>query len=338
MALFWKIPKTELSGREHKALKKHANIPIFVPHEGCPNDCVFCNQRTISGKSKFDIDSVDKEIDTALETLEGFEGDVQIAFFGGSFTGIERPLMLSLLEKAKAYIDKGKVSSIRLSTRPDYINEEILDILSIYGVTDIELGIQSMNDRVLALNKRGHTADTSKRAMTLIKERGFILTGQMMTGMYGATSEDEEHCAREIVSCGADSARIYPTVTFHDTALEKLFLKGEYIPPTLEETIERGAKVYKIFEDAKVKVIRIGLQSSEGLHSENVIAGDYQDALGEMILSRVRLNEMREYFKTNSTDTILVPGKLLSQYIGQKRENVITLEKELNKKIKIKGM
>ncbi|MBQ7897051.1 MAG: radical SAM protein [Clostridia bacterium] len=318
-------------------MKKHANVPVFVPHIGCPNDCVFCNQHTISGKGKFDPNSVDKEIDLALETLTGFEGEVQIAFFGGSFTGIERGLMLMLLEKAKAYIDKGKVSSVRLSTRPDYIDEEILDILSGYSVTDIELGIQSMNDRVLSLNKRGHTADTSRRAMALIKERGFNLTGQMMTGMYGATPEDEVFCAEEIVKCGADSARIYPTVTFRDTALEKLFLKGEYTPPTLDDTIERGARVYKIFENAGVRVIRIGLQSTEGLHSDNVIAGDYKDALGEMILSRVRLHEMKDYFAKNDTDTIYVPSNLISQYVGQKRGNVVLLEKELNKKIKIKG-
>lgn len=332
-----RTPRTELSGRERKALKKHANIPIFVPHVGCPNDCVFCNQRTISGKSEFDPNNVDKEIENTLKTLEGFEGEVQIAFFGGSFTGIERGLMTELLKKAKRYIDEGKVSSLRLSTRPDYIDEEILDILAHYSVTDIELGIQSMNDKVLALNKRGHSAEASRRAMTLIKERGFKLTGQMMTGMYGATPDDEVLCAKEIVRCGADSARIYPTVTFRDTALEKLFIKGEYTPPNLDETIERGARVYKVFEDAGVKVIRIGLQSTEGLRSDNVIAGDYKDALGEMILSRVRLNEMRAFFKNSDTDTIFVPSNLVSQYVGQRRENLALLEKEFNRKLKVKG-
>ena len=144
-------------------------------------------------------------------------------------------------------------------------------------------------------------------------------------------------CAKEIVECGADSARIYPTVTFRDTALEKLYIKGEYAPPSLDETVERGARVYKIFEDAGVKVIRIGLQSTEGLHSDNVIAGDYKDALGEMILSRVRLYEMREFFREHETDTIYVPSNLVSQYVGQRRENVLLLEKELNKKIHVKG-
>lgn len=317
-------------------MKKHANIPIFVPHKGCPNDCVFCNQRTISGKTEFKIESVKSEIDSALKTLDGFEGEKQIAFFGGSFTGIERSLMIDLLEIAYSYIKKGEITSIRLSTRPDYINDEILDILKSYSVKDIELGIQSMNDKVLLLNKRGHTADTSRKAMALIKEKGFCLTGQMMTGMYGATEEDEIFTAKEIVRCGADCARIYPTVTFSDTELANLFKNGVYIPPDIDSTIKRGAEVYRIFEKAGVRVIRIGLQSSEGLHSEKVLAGDYKDALGEMILSRVRLEELREYFRDSQSDTFFAPKNLISQYIGQKRENVILLEKELGRKISIK--
>ncbi len=316
-------------------MKKHANIPIFVPHKGCPNDCVFCNQRTISGKEQFEAEKVREEIENALRTLEGFDGEIQIAFFGGSFTGIERPLMISLLETANDYISRGLVSSVRLSTRPDYIDGEILDILSFYSVKNIELGIQSMNDEVLRLNRRGHTADASRRAMSRVVERGFSLTGQMMTGMYGATAVDERHTAEEIARYGAESARIYPTVTFKGTLLEGYYREGLYLPLTLEETIERGAEVYRIFEKNGVKVIRIGLQSSEGLHTDEVVAGEYRDALGEMILSRVRLKEMREYFIKNDTDTFLAPEKLLSQYIGQKRENIITLEGELSKKIKV---
>lgn len=316
-------------------MKKHANIPVFVPHVGCPNDCVFCNQRTISGKSEFEADKVREEIENALHTLKGFEGEIQIAFFGGSFTGIERPLMISLLETAKEYIERGLVSSVRLSTRPDYIDGEILDILRFYSVKNIELGIQSMNDEVLRLNRRGHTADASRRAMSSIVEAGFSLTGQMMTGMYGASAEDERFTAEEIVRYGAESARIYPTVTFKGTALEKYYKEGLYLPPSLDDTVERGAEVYRIFEKNGVRVIRIGLQSSEGLHSDEVVAGEYRDALGEMILSRVRLKEMREFFRENHTDTFFAPEKLISQYIGQKKENIITLERELNKKIKV---
>ena len=319
-------------------MKRHANIPIFVPHVGCPNDCVFCNQRTISGKEEFRIENVEKEIEEALTTLSSRVP--QIAFFGGSFTGIERGLMISLLETANKYINDGRVSSIRLSTRPDYISDEILDILEKYNVKNIELGIQSMNDKVLTLIRRGHTAEASRLAMKKIVERGFELTGQMMTGMYGSSAEDEVNTAREI-SEFATSARIYPTVTFKKTALADLWEKGEYAPPSLEETIERGAAVYKIFDKKNVDVIRIGLQSTEGLHSSEVLAGEYHDAIGEMILSRVRLDELREMAKTieakDGCAIFHVPSKIISQYIGQRKENVLTLEKELGVKVKICG-
>lgn len=319
-------------------MKRHANIPVFVPHVGCPNDCVFCNQRTISGKSTFRIEAVENEIEEALKTLSSRVP--QIAFFGGSFTGIERGLMIQLLEIANRYISAGKVDSVRLSTRPDYISDEILDILKRYNVKNIELGIQSMNDRVLTMNKRGHTAKASRYAMALIKERGFELTGQMMTGMYGSSAEDETYTALEI-SKYASSARIYPTVTFKGTALAQLWQEGEYRPLSMNETVERGAAVYKIFAERGVDVIRIGLQSTEGLHSDEVLAGEYHDAIGEMILSRVRLDELREMAKTAMTKegamTLSVPKSLISQYIGQKRCNIITLEGELGVKVKILG-
>lgn len=315
---------------------KHANIPIFVPHVGCPNDCVFCNQRTISGKTDLRIEKVRDEIEEALGTVVSCVP--QIAFFGGSFTGIERSLMTELLEIANEYIEKGLADSVRLSTRPDYIDDEILDILEHYKVKNIELGIQSMNDRVLAMNKRGHTAEDSRKAMKLISERGFGLTGQMMTGMYGALPEDEIMTAKEICNF-ADSARIYPTITFKDTQLASLYESGEYTPPSLDETVERGASVYKIFKEKGIDVIRIGLQSGEGLRSDKVIAGEYHDAIGELILSRVCLDEMREKQVpadiSEGTVTFTVPKKLLSQYIGQRRKNVCILEKELGLKVKI---
>ena len=318
-------------------MKRHANIPIFVPHKGCPNDCVFCNQRTISGKSEFRIETVEKEIEEALKTISSRVP--QIAFFGGSFTGIERGLMIRLLEIANRYIDQGRVESVRLSTRPDYIDGEILDILKKYRVKNIELGIQSMNDSVLTLNKRGHTADRSRMAMKMIAESGFELTGQMMTGMYGSNAEDEVMTAKEI-SRWATSARIYPTVTFVGTELAELWQRGDYIPPDMADTVERGAAVYKIFQENNIEVIRIGLQSTEGLHSDNVLAGEYHDAIGEMILSRVRLDELREMKPelTDGTAVYSVPKKLISQYIGQRRSNVQILSDELGIKVKIQGV
>ena len=197
---------------------RHINIPVFIPHLGCPNMCVFCNQRTISGTQEFHRESVKTIIDNALSTIPDGT-DTEIAFFGGSFTGIDRDLMIYLLDTAEEYVRAGRVGGIRLSTRPDYISDEILDILGRYAVHDIELGIQSMDDRVLAACRRGHTAAQSEYACRAVKSRGFRLVGQMMTGLPGADAQSELQTARAICRLGADGARIYPTVVFRGTEL-----------------------------------------------------------------------------------------------------------------------
>ena len=211
-------------------MKRHINIPIFVPHLGCPNTCVFCNQRKISGCEKADF------------------------FFGGSFTGIERADMIYLLETAKKFIDAGKVGSIRLSTRPDYIDEEILDILARYGVKTIELGIQSMSDEVLLKSGRGHNSAQTEKACALITSRGFELIGQMMTGLPGATEETELYTAKKICSMGACGARIYPTVVFRDTELCRMMERGDYSSPDMETVISEGAKVLAGLEGVKERL------------------------------------------------------------------------------------
>ena len=163
-------------------MKQHINIPIFIPHLGCPNQCVFCNQRTISGVKEFDISSVRRDIDTALLTVDS-STEAEIAFFGGSFTGIDRDLMIELLEIGYEYIKDGRVSSIRCSTRPDYIDEEILEILKKYGVRVIELGLQSVEEKVLKSSKRGHNFQAELKACRMIVNAGFALVGQMMIGL-----------------------------------------------------------------------------------------------------------------------------------------------------------
>ena len=262
-------------------MKKHANIPVFIPHFGCPNDCVFCNQRKISGVANYDADEVKNTIDTALSTLDAGTEDVQIAFFGGSFTGIPRDEMLYLLKLAKGYIDSGAVSSVRLSTRPDYINGEILDILKKYGVRTVELGIQSASDRVLAACRRGHTRADSERAMKAVVGYGFELVGQMMTGLPLSTGETELETAKMIADCGASAARIYPTVVFTDTALYGMVKSGEYTPLSEDEHIERAASVLEYFDRRGVKVIRIGLQAGEALINRDGVFGCYDESVGE---------------------------------------------------------
>ena len=229
--------------------KRHVNIPIFIPHLGCPNNCVFCNQRTISGHGDFKIEDVKNEIDEALSTLDE-NTEREIAFFGGSFTGIDRNLMIELLELAESYVKSGLVSEIRLSTRPDYINDEILDILSRYSVKTIELGLQSMCDEVLFASKRGHNSKNALLACELIKARGFSLIGQMMIGLPKSTANDEIRTAELICQSGADGARVYPTVVFADTELAEMMQKGEYLPLDTAEAVTRTKNALDVFPDS----------------------------------------------------------------------------------------
>lgn len=307
-------------------MKKHANIPVFIPHLGCPNQCVFCNQKTISGVTEFDITKVKDEINTALETICR-DTSAEIAFFGGSFTGIDRELMTELLKIGYEYIKSGKIESIRCSTRPDYIDEEILSILRMYGVKTIELGLQSSNDMVLAMTKRGHGSEHEIKACKMITDAGFDLVGQMMIGLPGSTLEDEMKTAEFIVSSGASAARIYPTVVFRDTELCQMAISGEYHPITLEEATERSARILQYFCDNNIRVIRIGLCASENLTSdEKYYSGPNHPALGEMVESRLYLNKIFDLLNKTELfeDTILtisVAKGSLSKAIGQKKIN-----------------
>ena len=314
-------------------MKKHVNIPIFIPHLGCPNQCVFCNQRTISGVNSFDISGVEKQIEEALATVSQ-EYEVEIAFFGGSFTGIDRELMMALLKIAHNYVVSGKVSSIRCSTRPDYINEDILDILKLYRVKTVELGLQSASDSVLEKSKRGHTRLDEERACRMIVDAGFNLVGQMMIGLPGSSLENELETARFIVDVGATGARIYPTVVFYDTELCEMAESGEYAPLKLEDAVARSAKVLEIFVTNNVDVIRIGLCSSENLSSEEkYYAGPNHSALGEMVEGELYYNTIKRMLDVElpSSDTNLlvsVAKGCISKTVGQNKRNKLRLIRE----------
>ncbi len=321
-------------------MEKHINIPIFIPHEGCRNDCVFCNQRTITGMAERADRDIRPEIDLALSTYGGNAKNAEIAFFGGSFTGIGIPLMTRLLDDAYEYVKAGKVSSIRLSTRPDYIDDEILGILKSRGVTDIELGLQSMRDSVLLASNRGHTALCSEKACALIKKYGFTLTGQMMIGLPSSTLSDEIYTAEKIVEMGCDCARIYPTVVFENTKLCEMAKNGSYSTLTVDEAVARSAAVYGVFVKNDVQVLRIGLQSTEMLQKgENVYAGANHSALGELVIGRYYADIIEKNFdilsKNASKSRILIikcaPGEQ-SKISGQKKKNVIALKEELKEK------
>ena len=313
-------------------MKKHVNIPIFIPHLGCPNQCVFCNQRHISGVKAFDPNSVIPTIEEALETISD-DTEVEIAFFGGSFTGIDRDLMIRLLEIANSYIQNGRVSEIRCSTRPDYITDEILTILGEYGVKTIELGLQTSSDSVLQMSKRGHSFADEVNACRMIVDRGFSLVGQMMIGLPGATPESEVETAEFIVRSGAVGARIYPTVVFRDTELCSMAESGEYDPLSIEEAISRSVEPLMKFVDAGIEVIRIGLCASENLSDASTYhSGPNHPALGELIMSRVYYKRAEQLLSGSSchgkTAVIYVPIGSFSKVIGQKKENKLRLIRE----------
>ena len=312
--------------------KKHRNISIFIPHLGCPNMCVFCNQRSISGCQKFEKESVVSEIENALSTIPS-DCEVEIAYFGGSFTGIDRELMIYLLDVARSYVEReddgrARVDGIRMSTRPDYINDEIMDILSGYPIKTIELGLQSMSDEVLSLSRRGHTSADAENACRLIRERGIDLVGQMMIGLPGGSLENELATARKICDMGATGARIYPTVVFYDTELANMAERGEYRPIDLDDAVYRSKEVLKILLEHGVECIRIGLCASDNLFDEEkVMGGANHAALGELVIGELYFDEMQDLLSLYGESAVgknavfSVPRGDMSKAIGQNRKN-----------------
>ncbi len=304
---------------------KHINIPLFIQHMGCPNQCVFCDQRAITGAPSFCFEKITKDIEDVLSTSG--EAECEIAFFGGSFTGIDRKLMISLLDLAQQYVESGKVKGIRMSTRPDYISEEICDILSNYTISQIELGIQSMSDEVLNASKRGHTTEDTEKACALLKKRGFSFGGQMMVGLPCSDSKKEIETAKAICRMGADSTRIYPLVVFKKTPLAEMTERGEYVPLSVDEAVARAADVYEIFLENNVKCLKIGLHETESLHNEeSYYSGPNHSAMGELVKGEIyRRQIMREVCKLGDISgrnmVIEAPLGSTSKIIGQKGIN-----------------
>ncbi len=301
---------------------KHSNIAIFIPHMGCPHLCSFCNQRSISGeKSIPNGEDVRKICSSAMNEIID-KSNTEIAFFGGSFTAIDRDYMTELLSSAYEFVGEGKFKGIRISTRPDYIDDEILSVLKEYGVTAIELGAQSMSDKVLYANERGHLAEDVKKASLLIKEYGFELGLQMMVGLYQSTESDEYFTMCEIASLKPDTVRIYPVVVLENTRLGELYKNGEYILYDFDKAVEICANMLYMFEFMGIKVIRLGLHSSEDV-SKNSIAGFYHDSFRELCESRIfRMKVMSLVSENKGSYVIDVPKGALSKAIGQKKSNI----------------
>lgn len=268
-------------------MKTHAIIPIFIPHKGCPNDCIFCNQKKITAKQQAVTgEDVKNTIETWLTTLEGRPGleTIEIAFFGGSFTGIPMEDQSAYLAIAKKYKDEGRIHKIHMSTRPDYINEEILNNLKQYGADTIELGVQSFDDNVLARSGRGHDSSIVYKSSQLIKDYGFELGIQLMIGLPGDTMETGIYSAQETVKIGPSIARLYPTIVINDTELYHQYLCGEYTPLTQEEAVLRTKEMYKIIDDAGINIIRVGLKSTDIINENGEISGStYHPAFRQLV-------------------------------------------------------
>lgn len=314
------------------------NIPIFVPHRGCPFDCVFCNQRRITGVGT-DVtpDDVRRIISEHLKTLPKEDRFVEIAFFGGSFTGIPIEEQSALLAAAAEF--KEETDGIRLSTRPDYISREILDNLMKYGVTTIELGVQSMDDEVLKKSNRGHTSECVRNAVKLIREYPIRLGLQMMTGLVGDTREKSIYTAKEIIALSPEMVRIYPTLTIKDTYLEKMYQRGEYKPQTLEEAVETAKEIMLMFEKANISVIRVGLQATSEISEEgSVVAGPVHSAFRALVESSIYYDIIKAELKGKSGEiTVEVKDSEVSNAVGNKRANINKIKQETGINLHIKG-
>ncbi len=299
-------------------------IPVFVPHLGCPNDCVFCNQRRISGSiAPATAEDVVSAIENALRlTPPGTRR--QLAFYGGSFTAIPVAEQESLLGAAAPYLERGDIASLRLSTRPDAIDGAVLRRLRSYGVETIELGAQSMSERVLALSGRGHTAADVEDAARAVKGAGFRLILQMMTGLPGADDESDVESARRIAALGPDGVRVYPTVIVRDTALCDLWRAGRYKEHTVEDAVRVCARILPVFEQAGIPVIRLGLNPTEDLSGGDAVGGAYHPALGELVKSRIMRDKAEKILsgaKRGEQAVLRVNPRLMSQLVGQHGAN-----------------
>ena len=317
-------------------MKKRYIIPIFVPHLGCPNDCVFCNQKSISGQQKMITkEDIIKTINFYLENIKDKEAKKEVAFFGGSFTGIDVDKQEEFLQTAYKFIKDGRIDSIRVSTRPDYINKDILKRLKKYKVRTIELGVQSANDYILKQSHRGHTFEDVKKASKLIRWYGFYLGHQMMVGLPESTRLDEINTAKELIKLKPKMVRIYPVLVIKGTELELEYNKKEYTPLTVTQAVERCKEIVKLFNKKKIKVIRVGLQNTDTISEisskeSEVVAGPFHPAFGQLVEDAIWYDRIVEEIKKINAKVIRVEVqanvKDMNNIIGHKKENINRLK------------
>lgn len=317
-------------------MKKQYIIPIFVPHLGCPNDCIFCNQKSISGqKEKMTKEKAKEIIEDYLKSIKTEDAQIEIAFFGGSFTAIEKEKQEELLQVAYEYIKNGKVESIRISTRPDCIDKETLKRLKKYKVKTIELGVQSANDYILKRANRGHTFEDVKKASKMIRWYGFKLGHQMMVGLPESTRIDEINTAKALIKLKPKMVRIYPVLVVKNTKLEKEYEKGTYQPLSVVQAVEICKEIVRLFADKKIDIIRVGLQNTDeisepGKKESEVVAGPYHPAFRQLVESGMWYDAIvgkikKLNMKVKEVEVTVSPIDA-NNVIGHKKENVQKLK------------
>jgi len=315
-------------------------IPIFIPHAGCPHQCVFCNQVSITGVKQNTVrpDQFRRQIRQFLEYKKEDRKPVQIAFFGGNFLGLEQEEIKSWLELAGEFVSQGLVDGIRFSTRPDTIDTRRLDILENYPVATVELGVQSMNDQVLALAGRGHFASDTIRAVEDLKKRQLDIGLQMMVGLPGDSEARALVTARKIADLDPDFVRIYPTVVVENSRLAQWFKKGQYVPLSLEDAVTLVKKIYLLFKQEDIDVIRMGLQATEDLGNDSfVLAGPYHPAFGHLVYSEIFWDKALAAIESagfvKDTLTIFVNPHSISKMRGLNNSNIKKLKKRYHFKL-----
>ncbi len=315
--------------------KTHVTIPFFIPHYGCRHRCIFCNQIfTSNTRTLPDEYYIINKIESYLQNLKSSVTHVEIAFFGGSFTGLDKEIQKKYLAIAHRYYSLQAINGIRLSTRPDYINRETLLLLKEFSVTTVELGAQSMHDDVLRQSQRGHTVQDTLIASQLIKQFGFNLIIQLMPGLPEDTYDKSIESAHCTVTLHPHGVRIYPTVVIKDTVLENLYKEGSYTPLSLEEAIELCSHLYDIFISNNIPVIRMGLHPFDDTANDTIIAGPYHPSFGYFVKSRYCRNKLEQGIKNFlqqssniQTLTIKLPQNKIAEYYGPKKENIDFLQK-----------
>ena len=311
-------------------------IPVFVPHLGCPNDCIFCNQKSISGQKKnITKEDAKKTIDEFIEGIKDKQGEKEIAFFGGSFTAIEESKQEELLSLAYEYIKAGKVNSIRISTRPDYIDKTILKRLKKYKVKTIELGVQSANNYILERAGRGHTFEDVQKASKLIRRYGFTLGHQMMVGLPESTKIDEINTAKALIKLKPKMVRIYPVLVIKGTKLEKEYQEGKYKPLSVVQAVETCKELVRMFDNKNIDIIRIGLQNTDEIadpqsKESEVVAGPFHPAFRQLVESAMWydaiVNKIKKLNAKVKEVEVTVNPIDVNNVIGHKKENVQKLK------------